>query len=159
MNMLDLENVQALSNLPDNECGLWVDNAGVIESGDSPDAKRFQVLREMSGWKGIYFGGVAFKYQKEVSDPAKAALAAVPFVDVITTSGKGTGFAPDVEKIRKMKVAVGEHPLAIASGTTPENVHLYKDYVDCFLVATGISDSHTELNADKTAKMVEALRA
>jgi len=59
-----------------------------------------------SNWKGIYFGGVAFKYQEDVTDLAKVAVAAMPFLDVITTSGVGTGIAPNLEKIKHMKNAV-----------------------------------------------------
>jgi hypothetical protein len=159
MNMLGLNPVQALGRMPDNEAGLWVDNAGVKESGNSPDADAFAAYRsKQSSWKGLYFGGVAFKYQDEVVDPARAARAAIPYVDVITTSGSGTGSAPDPEKIAKMKRAIGDHPLAIASGITPENVNLYKDSADCFLVATGVSDSHTELNPKRVAELAEILR-
>jgi hypothetical protein len=158
MNMLGLEPKDALSHMPDNDAGLWVDNAGVRESGSSPKAEEFTDYRtRQSSWRGIYFGGVAFKYQEPVRDVAKAAKAAMPYVDVITTSGAGTGSAADPKKIKKMKDAIGNHPLAIASGVTPENVHLYPD-ADCFLVATGISDSHTELNPKRVAKLAKLLQ-
>jgi hypothetical protein len=159
MNLLGITPIQALGRMPDNEVGLWADNAGVKESGNSPDADAFAAYRaKQSSWKGLYFGGVAFKYQDEVVDPALAACAAIPYVDVITTSGIGTGSAPDPEKIAKMKRAIGNHPLAIASGITPENVNLYRDSTDCFLVATGVSDSHTELNPKRVAELAKILR-
>ena len=117
----------------------------------------FSELRDERGQGELYFGGVAFKYQGDTENPARAAELAVPFVDVITTSGDGTGIAADVEKIQLMKEAIGDHPLAIASGITPENVEEYIPYADCFLVATGVSNSHTELNPDRVRKLAQIL--
>lgn len=148
----------AVEFIPKNTAGLWVDNAGINEEGAlTTGAEAFSALRKKCGWRGIYFGGVAFKYQGSVTDVAKVARLAVPFVDVITTSGTGTGVAANLTKIRVMKEAVGNHPLAIASGITPENVGEYMPYADCFLVATGISDSHAELNPARVHKLAQAL--
>ena len=157
LNCLDLGR-QAIDYIPKETAGLWVDNVGINES-NSPlaSARHFVEIRKKSGWNGIYFGGVAFKYQGHVADAAKAARLAIPFADVITTSGVGTGKAADVGKIRTMKEAIGDHPLAIASGITPENVAEYMPYADCFLVATGSSDSHTELNRGRVRALVKAL--
>ena len=66
---------------------------------------------------------------------------AVPYLDVITTSGTATGQAASLSKIRQIRAAIGDHPLAIASGLTPENITSYLPYANCFLVATGISRS------------------
>ena len=41
----------------------------------------------------LYFGGVAFKYQRPVDDLAEATTKASRFIDVVTTSGAGTGHA------------------------------------------------------------------
>jgi len=157
LNCLDL-GMSAVSYIPKDTAGVWIDNAGVSE-GRNPvvGAQEFARLRRDSEWFGVYFGGVAFKYQGHIKNVARVAKLAVPFVDVITTSGPGTGMAADLTKICKMKMAIGNHPLAIASGITPENVEKYMPYVDCFLVATGISDSHTELNPFKVRKLAKAL--
>ena len=156
LNCLDL-GPSALLAIPKTAVGLWVDNAGITEAGVT-QAKRFNDIRIARGWlEGLYFGGVAFKYQEPVKDVAAVAKAAVPYVDVITTSGAGTGQAAEIGKIKKMKTAIGEHPLAIASGITPENVLEYAPYADCFLVATGISDSHTELNPSRVRELAKRL--
>jgi predicted TIM-barrel enzyme len=49
-------------------------------------------------------------------------------------------------------------PLAIASGITPENVGDYLDVADCFLVATGISRSFTELEPSRVRRLIERVR-
>lgn len=151
----------AVEVIPKNMQGLWVDNAMIEESAKDPvlGARGFSWKRKDVGWEGLYFGGVAFKYQAPVTDLARVARLAMPFVDVITTSGPGTDKPADVGKIRTMKQAIGNHPLAIASGIRPENVREYMPYTDCFLVASGISDSHTELNPAKVRALVKVLRS
>ena len=59
---------------------------------------------------------------------------------------------------RRMRQALGTFPLALASGVTPENVTDYLPFVDCFLVATGISKSFTELDPAKVTGLVENVR-
>ena len=60
-------------------------------------------------------------------------------MDVITTSGIATGQEADLTKIETFRAAIGERPMALASGISPENARLYAD-VDCFMVATGINE-------------------
>lgn len=160
LNLLGLEPDTARERLPNHTVSLWADNAGIDEDGVSAEAERFQRNRRLSKWQGIYFGGVAFKGQNPVTmaNLERVAKAAVPFVDVITTSGQGTGFAPDVEKIRVIREAIGHtRPLAIASGTTPKNVYMFMPYVDVFMVATGVSDSFYMLNPKKVWEFKKAI--
>jgi hypothetical protein len=126
--------------------GLWTDNA---DPGSSM-ASLVWGIKQREGWTGQYFGGVAFKYQREVKDVAAAAVAAMACMDVVTTSGDATGEAARIEKIAMMKRAIGSFPLAIASGISPENVGDYLPHVDCFLVATGISRDFHELDPGRT---------
>ena len=139
--------------------GIWVDNAGIDEGRpDQPYAEQVRSSREAQHWEGLYFGGVAFKYQRQPTDLAEAARIAAQYMDVVTTSGPGTGSAADVSKIQTMKAAIPDFPLAIASGITPENVADYLPYADCFLVATGISKSFTELDPRRVESLVECIR-
>lgn len=160
VNFLDLDPESAFGKLPPTVAGLWTDNAEVDErSAEQMDAQWILKAQGASGWPGLYFGGVAFKYQRLVSDLAGAGNAARQFMDVVTTSGPGTGRRAEVEKIRAMKQALGEFPLAIASGITPENVGDYLEVADCFLVATGVSKNFYELNPARVKALVERVRA
>lgn len=139
--------------------GIWTDNMGIDERAERQvDAEAALRAREASGWNGLYFGGVAFKYQREVDDLERAAGVAARYADVVTTSGPGTGEAASRDKIVRLRSALGDTPLAIASGITPENVGDYLDVADCFLVATGISTSWSEIDYDRTCRLVDAVR-
>jgi predicted TIM-barrel enzyme len=158
LNILDLQAREAIAIAPNDCSGVWVDDAGVYGKEETVQAQCFIRHRESSQCKGLYFGGVAFKYQVKVRNPAEAARAAMPYMDVVTTSGPATGLPPDVAKVRDMKEAIGDYPLAVASGMTPDNVHLFMPWVDCFIVATGISSSFTELNPSLVRTFAEAIR-
>lgn len=159
VNCLDLAPAEVFARISPRVSGVWVDDAGIRE--DRPQQTAAEALaraRAASGSTALYFGGVAFKYQRTVADVAGAARIAADYMDVVTTSGRGTGHAADVDKIRTMKAALGTTPLAIASGITPENVGDYLPHADCFLVATGISTSFDELDPARVAALVDRVR-
>ena len=119
----------------------WADDACIDERVPAQkQADAIEEVRAVSGWPGLYFGGVAFKKQRPVAPERYLAAAerAVHFMDVVTTSGVATGHEADDGKIAQFRSGVGDRPLALASGVTPENATRYAD-VDAFLVATGIN--------------------
>lgn len=127
----------------------WADDARIDESGANGEAEEIADVLQASGWQGLYFGGTAFKKQRPV-DPARwrdAAREAVPFMDVVTTSGIATGEEADLSKIVDFRAGIGDRPLALASGITPENARSYAD-VDAFMVATGINAPGDFYNID-----------
>ncbi|MEI8339468.1 MAG: adenine phosphoribosyltransferase [bacterium] len=148
VNCLGLSTAETLMALPSGTNGLWTDNSTINDHVPfgTACAGYINTLRKEKHPDILYFGGVAFKGQPPARDPAAAAKKAVPFMDVVTTSGEATGIAPSIEKIIAMKNAIGSHPLANASGINLANVEPYLPYVDCFLIATGISRSFTELS-------------
>ena len=158
VNCLDLSPTEVFQRVSQEVAGIWVDNSLIDERNEKqPLADMVAEAREGSGWHGLYFGGVAFKYQRPVADLAGAARIAANYMNVITSSGPGTGMAAYPEKFEAMKRAIGDTPLAIASGITPENVHEYLGVADCFLVATGISKSFTELEPMKLQALINAV--
>ncbi len=121
--------------------GYWADDARIDEASDhQAEAEEIDRVRAASGWTGMYFGGTAFKKQREVSPEHYeiSARKACTHMDVITTSGVATGKEADLSKIEAFRAGIGERPLALASGITPDNAPAYAD-VDCFMVATGIN--------------------
>ena len=139
--------------------GLWVDNAGLVEgSAVQPEPRLVWDLAQACPSRPLYFGGVSFKYQAEVSDDAAMARLAADYMDVVTTSGPATGQASDPKKLEVMKVAIGSTPLGLASGVAALNVADYLPFVSCFLVATGISgDNFYELDGPKVRELARLI--
>ena len=124
---------QSIRRLPD---GLWVDDAGRRKE------ETVQLRLAEPALTAIrYLGGAAFKYTDHYTDePQEAAAQAAgmePYVDVVTTSGQGTGQAADLQKIKAMKEAMTK-PLAIASGVNADNVGDYAGWADQILVASSV---------------------
>lgn len=139
--------------------GVWCDDAGVRDDVVAqPEAERAWAAKQAHGVSALYFGGVDFKHQRAARDPAEAARLGARYMDVVTTSGNATGAAPAVAKIRAMKRALPDTPLAIASGITPDNVLDFLPWADAFLVATGISSSFDELDPARTRALIERVR-
>lgn len=109
------------------------------------------------GWEGLLFAGCAFKGQTPVPPDMWASAARMQVqlgVDVVTTSGARTGEAPGAIKPAIMAEAIGDHPLAIASGITPENVREFP-MAGAFLVATGIEESFGYFDETRLRRLVE----
>ena len=160
VNCLDLGPREVIAHVTSAVSGVWVDDALIIEDRQQqPGAEEVLAERQRRAWSGLYFGGVAFKYQRQVEDYARAAQLATRYMDVVTTSGPATGQAAEVDKIALMKRALGDHPLAIASGITPENVADFMPHADCFLVATGISRSFEELEPSRVKALMDAVNS
>lgn len=150
INCLDLPAADVFQHLNPAVSAVWADNGAIDERQvEQPAAEKILTAKTKSGWQGQYFGGVAFKYQRPVANSAEAARIAANYIDIVTTSGPGTGESASIPKIKQMKLALGEKQLALASGITPENVAQYLPWADIFLVATGISQSFYELDIEK----------
>jgi len=133
----------------------WVDNPGVSSLGVTGEARRLtNTLAKLPG-PFLFFGSVAFKTQRPEPLPAVAAIYAANLGWVVTTSGVATGVAPDCEKLRAMKEAIGCRPLAVASGVTPANVDSIAPFVDFILVATGVSEDFHHLSPSLLRSVVE----
>lgn len=130
----EAKNRDQITSLPD---GLWVDNA-IADRRQTVELRRWS--RNLK--KIEYLGGVAFKYTYAYTEnPEFAAFQAIalsPFVDVVTTTGPGTGEPPQPNKIRAMKEAIGKKPLAIASGIDASNLVDYLGFVDKLLVSSSL---------------------
>lgn len=116
---------------------VWISDAGVSSQGAAPLGH--QLMQAMARHPHVtVFGCVAFKGQAPEPQPAEAARVARACGMRATTSGPGTGQAPDLAKIQAMGAAVGGQ-LAIASGMTADNVQAFEPWLSDILVATGVT--------------------
>ena len=164
MNFFDLDRFGAHEALPADAGGLWCHDRRYREGGrdrirgESLGIRKPPEIVNAADASEIYFASVAFKNQPSVDDPAGAAKAMVPHCDVVVTSGNNIGSPPSVYKIRDMKRAIGDHPLAIASGITPGNARNYFAYADCFMAASGISLASGDFDPAKVRAFADAIK-
>lgn len=162
VNLLGLDSAAALATALD-ACegridGIWSDDADI----GGPVAQAFVEERRRRGWTGLYFGGVAFKYQTPVADDQLPAVAeaALPYVDVVCTSGPGTGMEASPQKLARLRGGMGRSAaLALASGVTADNVVRYLLHVDAFLVGTGLEASFGVLDPGKLQRLQAEIAA
>jgi hypothetical protein len=142
--------------------GVWSDDSGVdsLRTDAYIRAKdAYLEARKNTGWKGLYFGGTAFKTQRDIPADKLALVAtrAASFMEVVCTSGRGTGIAADVPKVKAMRETIPTVPMALASGISPENVDPFLPYVEAYLVATGIEKSFGVLDPARTKALADKI--
>lgn len=149
LNMLDVHpHVSLTMNfLKENDINaLWIDKTLTLA-----DVSNIQ-------FKGEIFSGLNFKYQKQYSDEELIDVINIlkQTSTVACTSGAGTGIEANIDKIKKLKEAIGDSfPLALASGVSVDNIESYLPYVDDFLVASSITDNKTEIiDSNKLKKLI-----
>jgi hypothetical protein len=138
VNYLGISSSATLEPLtPPGMNGIWTD--GVPDTPLSVHALRFC--------------GIRFKHQEHLPLEEEVRRV-VAHADVAVTSGARTGAAPSVEHVLSIKERLADFtlPLAVASGMTPENIRDFRDHADCFMVATGISKSFTELDPGRVRR-------
>ncbi len=146
INMLGLNTPDSLKY--DSEFdGLWCD--ATISYEESTRVRQF---------KGMFFGGLAFKYQPQPKDLKSACDEASLATDIATTSGVGTGKAANVEKIKLIREYLGTHPMAIASGVSIENIDNYKGIANYLLVASSITSKSEMIYEDKLKELNNKLK-
>lgn len=133
---------------------MWADNVGVSSKGVTGAGEMIASIRKQSPNNEFQvFGSVAFKYQDPEPNPPLAARNALAMGFIPTTSGSGTGSAPELKKIKDMSFAA-EGVLAVASGMTPENVGAYAPHLSHILVATGIAQDEYRMDVDKLQRFI-----
>lgn len=161
LQMDPLKVFQMLENLNVQIDGVWTDNArihGVDKNANDSDYPNY--VREQQakmGRDGIYFGPVNFKHQAQHSPEELGPVMhkVKPFLDVITTSGPSTGEKANANDVALLKMAAGEHPVGLASGLTPENIHDFIEHHNISIVASGISSDYYNLDPKKVLQLAE----
>ncbi len=143
-----------------NAAGIWFDNGGVIDDDCIYGEKINETIKRV-GYRGLNFGGTCFKYQAQPKDIALTARNACNYMDIVTTSGDGTGKAINVEKLKTIYNAVNQqNMIAVASGISPDNVDVIKPYCNIFMANTCISKPKIEIFDEKLVdELINKIRA
>ncbi len=156
VNLLSRSAIDAVAQARERALDMvWADDMGVSSRGLTEQGHACSREARKGGLE--LFASVAFKYQAKELDPAQAARNAHAAGFIATTSGVGTGKAPDLDKIVSMSAAC-EGKLAVASGMTPENVDRFSPYLAHVLVATGISQDEYRIDEHKLRHLLAKVR-
>lgn len=107
--------------------------AGHLEPGESDEAYAAAIERCRADKKVYVIGGVRFKYQPYLSGRSldQDLLIGKQRCDAICVTGEGTGLDTDIQKISEFREIIGDFPLIVGAGLTPQNL------VDKLSVADG----------------------
>lgn len=94
----------------------------------------------------LVLGGVRFKYQpyKSGRPLGEDLRLGMERSDVIVVSGEGTGLPTSMEKIRSFREIIGDFPLIIGAGMTPENCRRNLAETDGAIVGSYFKDMHKD---------------
>jgi uncharacterized protein len=136
--------------------------AGVIEP--QPDA--VIAFRKRIGAEHIaLFTDIHVKHSelleahKTLSVSAKQAISHGS--DALVVSGKVTGDAPALDDLREVRTEVGDFPIVIGSGATPQNVADLFAYADGAIVGTSLKNSmasHERIIPERVEQLMNAVQ-
>ena len=143
------------NNNPD---GIWVDKSYIKKNCnfDIPNLilDQFDKLK----WNGLYFGGVMFKYQNNDNTDIETLKEVHKYIDVLTTSGDGTGISIEIDKLNYIYNNTKENILmAIASGVNSSNIKFISDKCNIFIVRTFIVNEKNDIILEKLDDLINAL--
>lgn len=134
--------------------GVWTDKSRIpwidrVHDNDTYADDTLKWIHE-SWYNKLYLWWLDFKHQKPLT--AKEFPYAVEqgkkYLDVITTSWAATWISADTGKVANIKSLAWWHPVWLASGVSPENIHAYIENTDLFIVASKISKWYNTSSPD-----------
>lgn len=111
-------------------------------------------------------GGVRFKYQPvlSVNTVEKDLMVAMTRCDAICVTQDATGQETSIEKIKSFRNAIGNFPLFVCAGITPENVSEQLKYADGAVTGSYFKDTYKDTgtvcpeHVRKLMNVVEGIR-
>lgn len=79
--------------------------------------------------------------------------------DALIVSGRMTGDAPDLEKVRHAKTLVGDRPLLLGSGTDEHNIAAFMEIADGVIVGSSVKEQGNIANPVDSARVQRFVRA
>jgi predicted TIM-barrel enzyme len=116
-----------------------------------------------SRYGGCVMGGVRFKYQPVLSEHSLAEdlKTAKGRCDAVSVTQDATGQETSVEKIREFREGLGDFPLIVAAGVTPENARKSLSIADGAVVGSYFKDTYRddgEVEESHVRKLMQAVR-
>ena len=105
----------------------------------------------------VLLGGVRFKYQKvrsgrSVTEDVRLGMERC---DAIVVTGEGTGMVTPIDKVKEFRSVVGDFPLIIGAGVTPERLRGGIDLCDGFIIGSWFKEGHQDYGEVREAYVHE----
>lgn len=103
-------------------------------------------MKERETCSAAILGGVRFKYQDYLSGRSlqEDLKFAMERCDAIGVTGSGTGVETDIEKVSEFRNIIGEFPLIVCAGMTPQNCTPQLQIADGGVVGSYLKDGHID---------------
>lgn len=118
--------------------------------------------KTMEEWKrntkALVLGGVRFKYQPYKSGRSlkEDLRLGMERCDAIVVTGDGTGLPTAIEKIQSFRGFIGDFPLIVGAGMTPESCFEQLSLADGAIVGSYFKDTYKD-DGDMSAQHIRAL--
>ncbi|MDY2778071.1 MAG: BtpA/SgcQ family protein [Collinsella sp.] len=136
---------------------------GHVKPRDEESIAAFLELNRAS-YDGCVLGGVRFKYQPVLSDRTleEDLEIAKGRCDAVAVTQDATGQETSVEKIRSFRAGLGDFPLIVAAGVTPENAASSLSIADGAVVGSCLKDTRRDdgdVSVQRVRELMDAVRA
>jgi len=139
-----------------NACFIQIDSVcGHLTPGaDAAYAEKLNALRKAS--KAVLLGGVRFKYQPVRSGRSleEDLILGTQRCDAIVVTGEGTGMVTPIGKVIEFRQILGDFPLVMGAGVTPDTLDETFQYCDGAIVGSYMKDEHRDIG-DVNAEYVK----
>lgn len=121
----------------------------------------FKLYRER--YNMLILGGVRFKYQPVLSENSveEDLQIAMTRCDAICVTQDATGQETSLEKIIQFRNAIGDFPLIVGAGVTPDNMDSQFTYADGAIVGSYFKDNYKdsgEVSGDHVQQIIDAAK-
>ena len=137
---------------------------GHVNPRDEASIAAFLELYRNRYQGGYVLGGVRFKYQPVLSENTVEEDLAIAQgrCDAVCVTQDATGQETSMAKIEQFRAALGDFPLIVGAGVTPENAHKSLAVADGAIVGSFFKDTYKddgEVSAEHIAALMDAVRA
>jgi hypothetical protein len=141
-----------------NPDGLWVDNSYLCNINNLGLCELIINQFKKNNWKGLYFGGVMFKYTSTCNYYNDEIIKITnKYMDILTTTGDGTGIEITNDKLEFIHNNTNDVCIAIASGIHNNNINKISEKANVFIVRTSIVDNTNNIDLDKLNDLIYSL--
>lgn len=112
---------------------------------DAVYAENLNACRERAN--AVVLGGVRFKYQpiRSGRTTEEDLLLGMQRCDAIVVTGDGTGMITPIQKVQQFRKAIGEFPLVMGAGMTPDQVEETFRYCNGAIVGSYFKEEHRDI--------------